>query len=242
MNIVEKYYNEFYAELAEIDAKGNDFSKIKTILPELSGNETFLDIGSGYGTVTEELIKKGFKVYAVEINKKAIEILRQKGFIVYERDITKPLDIDQKFDIALLLDVLEHVFDPLRLLNETKYLIKKGGYIIVSVPLYFDIIDRIKILLTGSIISLDNLCYGKELYKKFRSYNYDHIRFFRPKEVLELGDILGLELEKIEYFPTTYFGNSKFLKLIIRLFSNKYTVKLRPELLAHNMKVRWRVK
>lgn len=241
MNIVEKYYNEFYAELAELDAKGNDFSKIKTILPELSGNETFLDIGSGYGTVTEELIRRGFKVYAAEINKKAIEVLCEKGFIVYERDITKPLSINEKFDVVLLLDVLEHVFDPLFLLSEAKSVTKPGGYIIITVPLYFDILDRLKILFTGSVVSMDNLVYGEKIYKKFRSYNYDHIRFFRPKEVLEMGELLGLKVEKIEYIPTYYFGKSKLLKFLVRLIANKYTVKLNPNLLAHSMKVRWRV-
>jgi 2-polyprenyl-3-methyl-5-hydroxy-6-metoxy-1,4-benzoquinol methylase len=242
MSTVEKYYNEFYAEIAELDAKGNDFSKIQTILPELSGNETFLDIGSGYGTVTEELIKRGFKVYAVEINKKAIDILRERGFIVYERDITKPLSINEKFDVVLLLDVLEHVFDPLFLLNEAKSVTKPEGYIIITVPLYFDILDRLKILFTGSVISMDNLVYGEKIYKKFRSYNYDHIRFFRPKEVLEMGELLGLKVEKIEYVPTSYFGKSKLLKLLTKLIANKYTVKLNPNLLAHSMRVRWRVK
>ncbi len=242
MSTVEKYYNEFYAEIAELDAKGNDFSKIQTILPELSGNETFLDIGSGYGTVTEELIKRGFKVYAVETNKKAIDILRERGFIVYERDITKPLSINEKFDVVLLLDVLEHVFDPLFLLNEAKSVTKPEGYIIITVPLYFDILDRLKILFTGSVISMDNLVYGEKIYKKFRSYNYDHIRFFRPKEVLEMGELLGLKVEKIEYVPTSYFGKSKLLKLLTKLIANKYTVKLNPNLLAHSMRVRWRVK
>lgn len=241
MNRIEQYYNEFYKELAKLDAQGNSFEKIKDLLPPLRGDEVILDIGCGFGSVSDELIKRGHKVYAVEINKEAISVLKQKGFIVYEKDINKPLDIEEKFDIVLLLDVLEHVFDPLSLLDEAKRVTKESGYIIVTVPLYFDILDRLKILFTGSVISLDNLCYGKDLYNMFRSYNYDHIRFFRPKDVIEMGHIVGLNIDKIVFKPTTYFGSSKILKLLIRLFINKYTVNLNPNLLAHRMDVRFKV-
>ncbi len=75
------------------------------------------------------------------------------------------------------------VFDPVFLISEAIKITTKNGSIIISVPLYFDLLDRLKILFTGSVISMDNLCYGKENYKKFKSYNYDHIRFFRPSEM-----------------------------------------------------------
>ena len=199
-----------------------------------------LDIGCGHGGVYNDLIKKGHKVHGVEINKDAIESLKSKGFEVYEQDISKPLDLDKKFDVVMLLDVLEHIFDPFALLNEAKCVTKNGeGYIIVIVPLYFDFVDRVKILITGSVISMDDLCYGEKNYKKFRSYNYDHIRFFRPDKIIEMGENLGLKLEEIEYGATSYNGKNRFLRLLIRLIANKYTVKLNPNLLAHSMKVRW---
>ena len=241
MNNFEEYYNNFYKELSKIDEQGNDFSKIELFLPKLNSNEEFLDIGCGHGSVTHELVKRGLEVTGVEINEDAIENLKQKGFNTYKQDITKPLKLNKKFDYVLLLDVLEHVFDPYSLLTEAKLATKKGGGIIVTVPLYFDIVDRLKILFTGSVISMDNLCYGEENYKKFRSYNYDHIRFFRPQEMLEIGESLGLKVDKIEYGATGYSGKNKILKLILRLIANKYTVNLNPNLLAHSMKIRWRV-
>ena len=73
-------------------------------------------------------------------------------------------------------------------MKQAKGIANKNGYIIVTTPLYFDILDRLNILFTGSIISMDNLCYGRDNYLKFRSYNYDHIRFFKPKDIIEIGD------------------------------------------------------
>jgi len=241
MNNFEEYYNGFYKELSKLDEQGNTFSKIKTFLPILKGNETFLDIGCGHGSVSSELIKKGHKVSGIEINKDAIKSLESKGFEVFQKDISKSLELGKQFDVVMILDVLEHLFDPYFLLKEAKKTTKLGGVIIVTIPLYFDIIDRLKILFTGSVISMDNLCYGEENYQKFRSYNYDHIRFFRPKEMIEMGESLGLKIDKIEYGATGYSGKCKLIKILLRVIVNKYTVNLNPNLLAHSMKIRWRV-
>jgi len=241
MSAYTYYYNNFYKELSKLDVLGNTFQKIKNLLPLLNGDEEFLDIGCGHGSVSSELLKNGYKVAGIEINKDAIISLKAKGFEVYKKDISKPLQIEKKFDIVLILDVLEHLFDPCFLLEEAKKATKEKGYIIVTVPLYFDIVDRLKILFTGSVISMDNLCYGEENYKKFRSYNYDHIRFFRPKEMIEMGEILGFKIDRIEYEATGYSGKCKLLKLLCRLIVNKYTVKFNPNLFAHSMKIRWSV-
>ena len=136
---------------------------------------------------------------------------------------------------------MEHLFDPLNLLKQAKDITYNNGYIIVTTPLYFDILDRLKILFTGSIISMDNLCYGRDNYLKFRSYNYDHIRFFKPKDIIEIGERLDLFIDKIEYTSTAYMGESKFIKLLFKIIANKYTVDYCPNLLAHSIKIRWKV-
>ena len=216
MSSVEEYYNNFYKELSKLDEQGNTFSKIEDFLPTLKGNETFLDIGCGHGGVASELIQRGYKVSGIEINKDAIKSLKSKGFEVFIKDISKPLELNKKFDVVMILDVLEHLFDPNFLLKEAKNAINSDGTIIVTVPLYFDIVDRFKILFTGSVISLDNLCYGEDNYKKIRSYNYDHIRFFRPNDLIKMGEITGLKIDKIQFSAINYSGKSKLLKLIIR--------------------------
>ena len=240
-NSLVEYYNNFYKSLSELDEKGNTFKKIKSILPDLKGKEKIIDIGCGHGGVCHHLIKQGYEVYGVEINDDAIESLYKKGFKVLRKDITSHFDIKDKFDIVLILDVLEHVFDPIFLISEAIKITANNGTIIVSVPLYFDLIDRLKILLTGSVISMDNLCYGEDNYRKFKSYNYDHIRFFRPYEILEIGDKLGLKVDKIEYKEPIYYGESRLWELLHRLLFNKYSILMNPNLFAHSMKIRWKL-
>ena len=240
-NNTEEYYNGFYKELSKLDELSNTFEKIESFLPELKGNENIVDIGCGHCGVCHELIKQGFDVSGIEINQDAIKSLKEKGFKILQTNITQPFDIVDRFNIVCILDVLEHLFDPYLLLKEAKKITKKNGYIIVMIPLYFDIVDRFKILFTGSVISMDNLCYGKDHYSKFRSYNYDHIRFFRPRDIFEMGESLDLKVDKVEYNVTGYGGNNFIFKVLTKLIANKYTVNLNPNLFAHRMKIRWKV-
>ena len=236
--MTQAYYNGFYKELSKIDAKGNSFEKIRTILPGLEGGESILDIGCGYGTVSHDLVKQGYAVSGIEINEDAIAVLSQKGFKVIRQDITSEFLIDAQFDIILILDVLEHIFDPLALLERAKIHLKETGTIIISVPLYFDIVDRIRILFTGKIVSYDNRCYGETLYGRFRSFNYDHIRFFQPSDVLEMLHLSGLRPTKIQYVPIHWDGSNRFLKKIIRLFGSPWLARQWPTLFEHSMLIR----
>ena len=236
MSTLANYYNNFYKKLSRIDALHNSFSKIESFVSDIPVGAKILDIGCGYGSVSYELIKKGYEVYGMEINNDAIEALKQKGFKVIEQDITQPFKIKEKLDLVLLLDILEHVFEPMFLIGESIKVLKENGQIIISVPLYFDIIDRIRILFSGSIISYDNLCYGKEIYKKLRSYNYDHIRFFRPREIFEMCKIYNLKLKQVEYLPC--MGIGIFSAKLMKIIANKYTANLLPNLFAHSMVIK----
>jgi 2-polyprenyl-3-methyl-5-hydroxy-6-metoxy-1,4-benzoquinol methylase len=237
MNVFEEYYNTFYKKLAEIDAKGNTFSKIENFLPDLPNNAKVLDIGCGFGSVSHELVKRGFDVYGIEINEEAKAELKRKGIKVLEHDISKPFAmIGDSYDLVLLLDILEHVFDPLFLMKEAYSVLNHNGEMIISVPLYFDLIDRFRILFTGSIISYDNICYGRELYNRFRSYNYDHIRFFRPNDIFEMCNFLGMTIQKYQYSP--FWGIGVITKVLRKILVNKYTLHMAPGLFAHGMMVR----
>lgn len=232
MNNVSKYYNEFYKELALIDAKHNSSKKIEGFVPELRRGMKILDVGCGYGSVSSEFIEYGCEVYGMELNADCLVELEKKGYKVIEHDFSTPFQLKQSFDLILLLDVMEHIFDPLGLLEQAVSNLNDRGTIIVSVPLYFDLVDRIRILFTGKIVSYDNLCYGRTLYSKFRSYNYDHIRFFRPRELFEMARIASLNVTKVKYIPISM---GRFMRPLVKLLFNSYTAKVAPSLIAHSM-------
>jgi hypothetical protein len=56
-----------------------------------------------------------------------------------------------------------------------------------------------------------------------------------------MGRKLNLKIDKVEYLPTFYLGNNILLKFIMKIMRNKITAPIYPNLLAHSMKVRWKV-
>ncbi len=222
------YYNTFYRGLARIDERHNTPAKIADFLPPLPPGARIIDIGCGHGSVSQNLVTLGHEVYGMEINREAVESLRQKGIRAIEHDITQPFCLDEKFDLVLILDVLEHLFNPLALIGEAAGILKDDGCMIITVPLYFDLLDRLRILFSGSVISYDNLCYGRELYERFRSYNYDHVRFFKPADVIEMCAISGLRVEKVRYAPMSGNFFNLVTKVLVKIIANRFTVNLLP--------------
>lgn len=238
MSQYEKYYNSFYRELALIDERHNNLEKISRFLPKLIPGARVLDIGCGHGSVSGELVTKGLIVHGMEINTEALISLQKKGIIAIEHNITQPFPKMEPFDLVLLLDVLEHVFDPMALMEKAAQTLTQTGKMIIIVPLCFDLIDRMRILFTGRIVSYDNRCYGPELYRRFRSYNYDHIRFFSPRDVLELCRLVGLTVDLVEYNPLSAVCFGRVVGWLVRIVANRLTVNLLPSILSHSMTVR----
>jgi SAM-dependent methyltransferase len=236
---VDRYYNEFYRELARLDAAGNDYSKVAELLSEevATGRRLrIVDVGCGYGSVSGALARSGHEVYGVEIGNDAVRALPAHGIRPIKADIGRSLPIaDTTMDVVLLLDVLEHVFNPLWLLAEARRVLRDRGVVVITVPLYFDLVDRLRVLASGSILSYDNLVYGREVARRFRSYNYDHIRFFRPRDVDEMMQLSGFEVQKRTFAPIPAPGLVAPLRPAMRFLARQW-----PGLFAHAMKVRGR--
>ena len=76
-----------------------DEETLDTIASDVSKEDTIIEIGPGLGTLTEKLLERAKKVYAVELDKKMIEILQDR-FKLYSNleiindDILK-IDVDK---------------------------------------------------------------------------------------------------------------------------------------------------
>lgn len=100
---------------------------------------------------------------------------------------------DQSFDIVICKDILEHLLEPMAVLQEVRRVLKDDGYVIISVPNHFYFPMRIRILLGKGLIwksiGSDHSLYNKE-------WNYMHIRFFTYKGFREFLREAGFRPEK----------------------------------------------
>ena len=96
----------------------------------------FIDIGFGTGDVSHHLANKDWGGLSITISPDAIQktkiLLSNDNALKLERDDIR--DVSGKFNIALLLDVIEHVGNDAALLNHTYKRLNRGGHIILATP------------------------------------------------------------------------------------------------------------
>lgn len=91
-----------------------------------------LDVGVGDGSFVSALRARGFsQLYGVEIDPRAREAA---GPLYIRIEPTLDAFAKQEFDVILLLDVLEHLTEPLAFFEQACRLLKPGGSLLVSVP------------------------------------------------------------------------------------------------------------
>lgn len=99
-----------------------------------------LEIGCSIGGVIHILNDRGFSVYASDISAyglKRAEILAKrlhKNISFYNFDVQKGIPIDEKFDVIIAFEVIEHLNKPLDAIKHMKKKLKKGGILICSTP------------------------------------------------------------------------------------------------------------
>lgn len=113
--------------------------KIKEIITSISV-KNIIDLGCGdcgmLDLIPKEINYHGIDISPTQISyaKKVIKKSGRKNAKVNVGDILNLKMKDNSYDSAFICDVIEHVLDPQKLIKETKRIVRKNGYIILSVP------------------------------------------------------------------------------------------------------------
>lgn len=175
-----------------------------------------LEIGCGTGFLLNRFKESGWQVYGIEPSPFASKITKEiYGIDILSNYIDETIESNQ-FDVVLMLDVIEHIKDPNKLISDIQKVLKKDGILIIG---------------TGNINSFNaRLCLKRWAY--FGSY--EHISFYSPQSINYLLKRNGLyikELIKTSYQGTVKYNLIRFLKnlfvvLQIKLFNFKKNVPL----------------
>ena len=113
------------------------FSVHTQILNSVRSQSKVLDIGCAEGYVSKEIASKGCEVVGIEIDMDAAEKAGKYCKEVIVGDV-ESIELNNKyinyFDYIILADVLEHLSNPLKILNKFKEYLKDDGYLILSLP------------------------------------------------------------------------------------------------------------
>ncbi len=168
-----------------------------------------LDLGGGTGALARRLLDKGCKVCLVDAYAPDEQ---PDGLTVETRDIEEHLEIDvAEYDHILLLDVIEHMSDPERFLDD----LRSG----------FDHRPKTMILATPNVAFLVQrlmLLIGRFEYGRRGILDLTHKRLFTCRSLKRLLRNAGFEIKEFRGVPAPFplvFGNGWIGKLLVRVNS-----------------------
>jgi 2-polyprenyl-3-methyl-5-hydroxy-6-metoxy-1,4-benzoquinol methylase len=90
-----------------------------------------LDVGAYTGALVAVSAQHGWSAVGVEPSRWAVSQAHVRGLAVLEGTLASVPFEDESFDVVTMFDVIEHVFDPLSLLQSAARLLKPGGIVVV---------------------------------------------------------------------------------------------------------------
>jgi len=143
-------------------------------------HQTVIDIGCGGGILTESMAKTGAIVTGIDMNEAAIKVAK-----LHQKESQLTIDYQvitaeamasahpASFDVVTCLEMLEHVPDPISIVQAAAKLVKPNGHV------FFSTFNRnVKSYLFGII--------GAEyLLKLLPKHTHDFAKFIKPSELAE---------------------------------------------------------
>ena len=101
-------------------------------------NGSVLDIGCGNGAMLAEIRQHGsWRLCGVESSVSGVSLARSQGFDVRLADANADLTAlfePHSFDLIISVEVIEHVYDPRRLLRQAHALLRPRGHLVLTTP------------------------------------------------------------------------------------------------------------
>lgn len=174
-----------------------------------AGGETVLDLGSGDGLFLALLREKGIKGKGLDLSEEGVAKANTKGLdtAVFDFASNRLPFPDNSFDTVVMLDILEHLYDPQSLLREAARVSKKN--IIVGVPNFSSLPARLQVL-RGRVPENNQPKKG-------------HVYWFNLPVLLNLFSGAKISLAKLE-------SNTVFESVPIVSIITKFLVRVLPNL------------
>lgn len=151
-----------------------------------------LEIGSGPGSITRLLKGNQCRVTALELDPVAIEKVAEHCDQVFPCDLNDSawqdsLANNEKFEAVVAGDVLEHLYDPWRVLKSLHPLLTHDGCVVMSLPH------------VGHNAVIASLIAGDFAYQPWGLLDKTHIRFFGIANIQRLVNDAGFKIVEVDF-------------------------------------------
>jgi len=222
----EEYFAGLYGSaveekyLEEEAGRTASFSRCLDVIESIKTDQgRLLEIGCSVGLLLNLAKRRGWEAWGLEPCAWAAEYARNRFGLNVACSTFDKSDFDTHyFDAVVLIDVLEHLFDPFAALKEVNRVLKKGGVIYIVTPNVNSVMPRV-------------------LGRKWWSLVTVHMYYFSPKTIDVLLKKTGFVLPQIKsygrHFSLGYLGDRaeaafawRFFNLLSRgLLKNRFLSK-----------------
>jgi 2-polyprenyl-3-methyl-5-hydroxy-6-metoxy-1,4-benzoquinol methylase len=166
---------------------------VDAILRLRPGAKTLLDIGAGIGLMVKEAKKRGLAAEGIEPSEWAVSVGKEKlGANLHAGIFPHPATDGKKYDVITLVDVIEHVDDPVGLMTSIRKQLAPGGLAVIVTPDVASIAARM-------------------LGRRWWHYRLAHVGFFDDATMRKALDRAGLKVERRRrakwYFTVGYLAD-----------------------------------
>lgn len=167
-----------------------------------------LEVGCGWGHFLSEAASNGYDVHGIELSTHAAEEAQKRvGTDRITNGTIEGSDLPKtQFNICVMIDVIEHVRNPLSFLETIHSLLAPGGYLFMVTP------------------STDSLS-AKILGRHWMEYKAEHLYSFSRKSMSAL--LARTNFDNVEFRPAQKALNYNF----IEQYLNRFTVPILTPLL-----------
>ena len=197
----------FYEEMIDIDyvisqnARYKEMSRILSFAqPFLGRRGSLLDIGAGTGMLVKRATELGFSAVGIEPSKQFCEVAVKSGLNVTQ-GVFPSESITDTFNVITLIDVIEHVNQPVLFLSQVKCNLRPGGFVVISTPDCNSVLARM-------------------LKWKWWHYRIAHIGYFDQDYLDQAMAKCGFELVG-KSRPSWYFNLNYVVERLIKFVSSK---------------------
>ena len=152
--------------------------RIQKILELIGRNKTVLDLGCQDGSITKLIKQQNNLVYGIDISIEAIRLAKKSGIKIYKLDLENkfPRYLYNRFNIVFAGEIIEHIYDTDKFLENIREVLKEKGNLIITTPNVATFGRRLMLLFGQNPL----------LETRLGENNSGHIRYFTFKTLIKL--------------------------------------------------------
>ncbi|MCX5855340.1 MAG: class I SAM-dependent methyltransferase [Deltaproteobacteria bacterium] len=176
--------------------------RILKLIPKFSESPSILDVGCGSPallSLIRNASSKPIDLYGNDFNPDIIRDIRKAGFKAIEGNFENVNWQEGFFDVIVMNQVIEHLFDVTGVLRKTHKLLKDKGTLFIETP------------------SDEGMDASLFRHHHWGGYHVPrHLLIFNLKTIQKTLQRFGFLIDKVEYNPSPNFWTSSFRNLLIQ--------------------------